>query len=265
MHVTPLTADLEPKFWRHINQDPRDFYFFILDWTMHKNQTKIYLALNPADEILGGLLVFQDRIAQLRGACESTEQLLGFCPETVTEFVAPFACKDTLLEQLREPELVEVMDLLCLQRGEETLRIGVEPSELDDSDVGAVVELMQQTYPEQWSDMSAKSLRSMFNAPVWVGIKEAGRLVSLGVASVTPAGSHICYIATHKAYRNRGYATSIVSVLTQKLLEKAPMVSINVMEENVAAVTAYRNVGFKFYTRYVHVKRRQNRPCGVKA
>lgn len=87
-----------------------------------------------------------------------------------------------------------------------------------------------------------------------VGIRRDNRLVSIGSTRFADIGSNINAIATDEAYRNRGFATSIVSVLTQAILKRSPLALIHVLSDNAPAVRVYSKVGFKPYERYFLVR-----------
>ena len=53
-------------------------------------------------------------------------------------------------------------------------------------------------------------------------------------------------------YRNRGYATSIVSALAKEIFRKNELALIHVKKDNVAAYNVYKKVGFKPYKKYLY-------------
>ncbi|MEM2180774.1 MAG: hypothetical protein QXP32_08180, partial [Nitrososphaeria archaeon] len=54
----------------------------------------------------------------------------------------------------------------------------------------------------------------------WIGIKVDGKLVSIGSVNLTGWAGLIGTVATHVSYRNRGYATTIISELMRRIIEK---------------------------------------------
>ena len=74
MEIVSVANGYEDIFWSYVSRDPINYYFFILDWTQHREQTKILLAVE-GDRVLGSLLIFADYIVQLR----ETEKLLKNC------------------------------------------------------------------------------------------------------------------------------------------------------------------------------------------
>jgi len=54
----------------------------------------------------------------------------------------------------------------------------------------------------------------------------------------------------NEGYRNRGYATSVVSALVEQILPESGLLLIHVESENKPAMRVYTKVGFKPYKRY---------------
>jgi predicted GNAT family acetyltransferase len=95
--------------------------------------------------------------------------------------------------------------------------------------------------------MQRKSLETRF----WLGIKQDGKLVSIGGTRLMDFGSNINAVATDGHHRNRGYATSIVSALAQEIFKHCQTALIHVVKDNASAVRAYSKVGFKPYKHYL--------------
>jgi ribosomal protein S18 acetylase RimI-like enzyme len=253
MQVVSLNSALEARFWRHVTQDSLDYYFYIFDWEHKQDQTQIQLALGSNNEILGLLLIYNGSIWQVRGTREAVQLLLGAL-NGAGELSAPLDCRDVVLERFPNPKLAEEMNLLALRRGEETLQITTAPQQLGVGDAEAVARLMREAYPSHWGEVTADSLAGRFGETVWLGIRDGGRLAALGVAASALMGSHIMFIATDKAYRRRGYATSIVSAFTQQILQRSEVATIHVINSNAPAKHTYEKVGFKPYKQYLYLK-----------
>ncbi len=232
-----------------------DYYFFIFDWAKKQDQTAIYIALDEADEITGLLLLYRgSSIAQLRGSPQAAELLVEFLGTAPVEVSASPSCRDILLKRLAAPKLVETIILLSLKKGLEQLFVTATPAPLTIDDAEAASKLMRSVYPTHWGNVTVESLQSIYDATVWLGIKDGSRLAALGVASKTDEGSHIMFIATDSAYRNRGYATSIVSTLSEQILQKAQTALIFVVKGNEAAKRTCMKAGFKQYKEYIYIK-----------
>ncbi|MGB9778600.1 MAG: hypothetical protein ACP5IM_06645 [Candidatus Bathyarchaeia archaeon] len=88
MKIVSITGNYEKLFWNHVNRDPIDYYFFILDWTQRKKQTKIFLAVE-GNRVLGSLLAYTDYIVQFRGSRKAVQKLLGYVNLEKVEMQAP--------------------------------------------------------------------------------------------------------------------------------------------------------------------------------
>ncbi len=253
VRVAALTDEFESKFWRHVSQDKLEYYFFILDWKLRREQTRIHLALDHGGGIRGLLLIYRDEIAQVRGSREAVEALLEFAPEKL-ELSAPVDCREAVLERYPAPKLNETIMLMALKRGEETPKVTTQPQRLCIEDAVAMAELMVRATPDLWGDTTPEILAAMFEDTVWVGIKHSQKLAAFGTAFSKDFAGHIMWVATDEQFRNRGYATSITSALTKKILTKSPTAAIHVLTDNAAAVRAYSKVGFKPYKQYALIK-----------
>jgi hypothetical protein len=74
VEVVPVANESERIFWNYVNRDPINYYFFIMDWTQNREQTKIFLAIE-GKQVLGSLLVFADSIVQFRGSHKAVQKL----------------------------------------------------------------------------------------------------------------------------------------------------------------------------------------------
>jgi ribosomal protein S18 acetylase RimI-like enzyme len=253
LRVVALGGEFEEEFWRHVSQDKLDFYFFILDWRLHREQTRIYLALDDGGGICGLLLIYKDAIVQVRGNREAVEALLKFAPEKL-ELSAPIDCRELVLKSYPALKLNETLMLMTLKKGEETLKMTARPQRLTAEDAVAMAELMVRVNPAVWGITTPESLIEMFADTVWMGIKHGQKLASFGTAFSKDTAGHIMCIATDEQFRNRGYATSITSALTKQILKKSPSAVIHVFTNNAPAVRAYSKVGFKPYRQYVLIR-----------
>jgi predicted GNAT family acetyltransferase len=121
---------------------------------------------------------------------------------------------------------------------------------LDIAEAEEIASIMRHTDPEWWDETTTQRIAEGMNERLWLGIKVNGKLVSIGNTRLTDWGSNIGVIATHEGYRNRGYATSIVSALVKEILQKSNLALIHVLSGNLPAIRAYKKVGFKPYRSY---------------
>jgi predicted GNAT family acetyltransferase len=80
----------------------------------------------------------------------------------------------------------------------------------------------------------------------YLGIREAGKLVAMAGERIKPYGyTEISAVCTHPDYRGRGYASSLVSILIQRITERDEIPFLHVRTENVDAIRVYEKLGFK--------------------
>jgi len=254
LRVVALYKDWEPVFWAHVNQDPLDFHFFIYDWKFKREQTRIFMALDEADAVAGLMVVYNGCIVQVRGSREGVRLLLDQLDVEEVTVQVPLGCEDIVAARFPVPDQKGEVMLLSLKKGEENLKVTTEPEKLCVDDAGEIAELMHEAYPEFWSVITAEGIEESFAEAFWVGIKCKGKLVGFGKAVSESSAGHVAWIATHANYRNRGYATSILSVLLREVLGSSLTAFIYVLSDNPTAMHMYSGVGFKPYKRYFYVK-----------
>jgi ribosomal protein S18 acetylase RimI-like enzyme len=260
MKVVPIEDGYERSFWDLANQDPLDYYFFILDWTRRREQTKIFLAVEDG-RVAGSMLVFapegRDSVVQLRGSDKAVELLLDSVNLERVELQAPVSCENIVLTKYR-PWFKHTLVLMCLKKGDENLFVKHRPVKLGPENVGEVVDVMRSADSEVWGDLDVQRQKLAWNDAYMLGIRDDSRLVSVGLARFIDFGSNIGAIATDKGYRNMGFATSIVSALVGEILRKAPPALIHVLSDNAPAVHVYSKVGFKPFKKYILIRARKS-------
>ena len=252
MKIVLMDERLERLFWDHVNQDPLNYYFFIFDLKQRRDQTKIMLAMEE-EKIQGLMLIYRDQVVQLRGNRGAVKLLLDNLSLEKVEMQAPLDCEDLVLSKYR-PKLREEMMLMYLKRGEENIQVSTAPMKLGVEDAEQVLELMRRADPTWWGDLQIEFAQKTLKEAVCFGIKPDSKLVSLGITRLMSFGSNISAVATHEQYRNRGYATSIVSTLVEKILKFSSTALIHVISDNTPAVHAYSKVGFKLYKTYLSIR-----------
>lgn len=74
------------------------------------------------------------------------------------------------------------------------------------------------------------------------------KLVSAAYTSVeTKDVGIIGGVLTREEFRNKGFATSVVSVLTEEIIKRGKMASLYVREDNTPAIHVYKKIGFNEY------------------
>ena len=260
MEVVSLNQSLEPRFWKHVNKDVPHYFFFALDWKHNKNDTKILLALKK-NRIDGMMLIFNERIVQLRGSRESAKALLERLVLEKVELQALKQHEKFVLEKYKPTWSHELM-LMMLSKGEERLHISHPIVMLDTSYAEQIADMMRRVNPESWGETNKEQIVEGMNSTIWIGIKMNEELVSIGRVRLAENVGHIPTVATHEAYRNKGYATSIVSCQVKLILEKMSIAIIYVLSDNPSAMRVYRKVGFKPYRKYFFMRgeRRGKKP-----
>jgi len=253
VEIVSVADGYERMFWSYVNRDPMDYYFFMLDWTQRREQTKIFLAIEEK-EVLGSLLVFADYNVQLRGSRMAVQKLLEYVDVEKVELQAPPDCEDLVCQKYK-PRVKQDMVLMRLNRGEESIQITEKPVRLGVEDAEEVADLMRRCDPEWWGDTKAEKVRTSLETAFALGIKKDDRLVSAGSTRFVDFASNINMVATDERYRSRGYATSIVSALVEEILKRSPTALIHVIADNAPAVRAYSKVGFKPYKTYLSLRR----------
>jgi predicted GNAT family acetyltransferase len=80
----------------------------------------------------------------------------------------------------------------------------------------------------------------------YLGIREADRLVAMAGERLRPLGhTEISAVCMHPEYRGRGYASSLVSALIQKITKRDETLFLHVRTENIGAIPVYEKLGFK--------------------
>ncbi len=257
MNVVSVEEGFERVFWDTVNKDPLNYYFFILDWTRQRDQTKILLAMED-ERVIGSMLQYKPRgrrhsVAQIRGSRRAVEQLLGYTDFERVELQVPVDCEDIVLKRCK-PWSKHVLILMCMKKGEENLQVKQAPVQLGLEDIGDIVNVMQGADIESWGDIDAEQQKLAWKDAYMLGIRQDNKLVSIGLTRFVDIGSNISAIATDKAYRNRGFATSVVSALAEEIFKRYPPALIHVLSDNAPAVRVYSRIGFKPCKQYIFIR-----------
>lgn len=111
--------------------------------------------------------------------------------------------------------------------------------DLNLTDVAEMLGLVELTQPGPF-------LRRTPELGTYLGIRERGQLVAMAGERIRPLGyTEISAVCTHPEYRGRGYASSLVSALIQKITKRDEIPFLHVRTENVGAISVYEKLGFK--------------------
>ena len=252
MEIVPLNQSLEPTFWKCVNNDIPHYFFFALDWKHSRKETRILLALKKK-RIDGMMLLFNDRFVQLRGSIESVKALLKKLDLEKVELQVSWQHKQKIIEKY-EPVWSHELMLMTLKKGEERLYMTHPIVTLEESDAEQIADMITKVNPESWGDITTDVILEGMSNTIWIGIKMQDELVSIGRMRLAEDVGHIPTVATHEAYRNMGYATSIVSHLVKRILKQVPLVILYVLSDNPSAIRVYNKVGFRPYRKYFFMK-----------
>ena len=128
----------------------------------------------------------------------------------------------------------------------ETLRIPAHPQaqRLTADDLPALNQLASEAGLEVWH-AGALALGPAF------GCFAEGQLVAMAATHfATPDVIEIGHVATHPAFRRRGYAQACTAALAQAALALAPRIFLMVLDDNAPALAAYRAIGFTTNERF---------------
>jgi ribosomal protein S18 acetylase RimI-like enzyme len=256
MKILPLDSKLEPLFWKHVYRDIPDYFFFIADMKYDRDNTKITLALDQQNHIMGTMLIYRDTTVQLRGNANVAKTLLAQLDLGKIQLQAPLELSPLPIPNKYEVKKTFELTLMNLRKGEETPQVKHTLVRLSAADAKDIAAMMRAGEPDWWGDTTADQIRKGMETKerLWLGIKVDGKLASIGGTRLTDWASNIHTVATHEDYRNRGYAMSIVSVLVKEIFEKSDLALIHVLSNNLPAIRAYTKAGFKPYKRYTVVR-----------
>ena len=243
MRVCELDGGNEAWFLRSVEDLWPEYFWFLVDWMFERDRTRVRV-VEEGGALLGASLVYDHKIVHFRGeprACRALLELLG---EEKVEINAPLEMKEELLRRFH-PKVHFNIVLMTVGRGELISRSTVAFETLIPEDAPDIARLLRDADPKWWGDMSEERVSAMFNKSYWIGIRGGGFLRAVGSALTQGPGFNISIIATEKGSRGRGYATTIVSALAERILREVPYALIHVREDNHVARSVYEKVGFK--------------------
>ena len=247
-----LDPSWEPTFWKHVLGDVPNYYFFILDWKLNKDKTKILLAIED-EIIIGSMLIYNDRNVHIRGSPDAAKLLMNKVDLEKAEFQVPIQHEAIVLKKYK-PSTRHEMILMTLQRGDENLHIRHPIEKLGSSEAEEIADLLREEFPE-WGEFTGDRIRDRLkNNVLFLGVKEDEKIASIGNTHIVDFGSNIGMVVTRKSYRGRGYATSIVSALLKEILQGSELALIHVLGDNPSALYVYTKVGFKPYKTYAFIR-----------
>ena len=244
-----------PAYIEIVTEDYSDFYFFVYDVLLQRERTKVWLAIE-GKEIVGLMLIYNQGMVQLHGSPEAVGFLLSSLSLEKVEVQVPKDCEDMLLAKFPVYKTKENMTIMQLEKGKETLKITVEPEKLQSDNADEIAQLMRESYPLMWSEMTCKSVKILASPKeaIQFGTRVDGRLVAFGAGILTTHVGLVTWVGTLEQFRRRGFCSSIISALVREGFKSAEFMAIHVLNDNSAARRIYEGVGFKPYRSYVLLK-----------
>jgi len=226
-----------------MNQDRISHFYAIYDLTHQSEKTQAWVAqLN--NKIVGYMMEYDKRILYMRGQQKSALPLLRNSDLTTPWFnIEPQHL--SAVKRLYEPTgpadkttigLITTFTPMKATAQSFTPIIRHRVQELKKDNAHAFAELID-IEPRRASDM----LRS-----IGYGIFKRNKLVSTAVSPESLEDLAIIRgVHTAQEERGKGYATSVCSTLTKKLLQQGKNVMLYVSKDNPAAIKVYTKIGFK--------------------
>lgn len=244
-----------PAYMEIVEQDYTEYYFFVYDVLLQRERTKVWLAIE-GEMIVGLMLIYNDSMAQLRGSPEAVGFLLSSLNLENVEVEVPRDCEDMLLAKFPVYKTKENMTIMQLEKGTENLKISMEPERLQPENADEIAELMRESYPLMWSEMTGETVKVMISPKeaVQFGIRIDGRLVAFGAGLLTPNVGLVTWLGTLEQFRRRGFCGSILSAFVREGLKSAEFMAIHVLDDNSVAKRIYEHVGFKPYRPHILLK-----------
>jgi ribosomal protein S18 acetylase RimI-like enzyme len=252
--IVPLSSSFEPLFWKQVNHEIFHYFFFAYDWKHHKDRSRILLAIEH-EEITGMMLVYQEKIVQLRGSDRAMKMLFEGVDLDAIELQMPKRRSPIAFEKY-DPAFITDLMLMTVHCGEASPHIRHTMVQLDASDSAEIASILREGSPEIWGDVTCQQIVESMDDPTraFFGIKVDDALASLCSFRLTEWMGHVGATATRQEHRNQGYATSLVSYAVKQMLQTHSDAIIFVKTDNYSAIRVYQKVGFKPYRTYFYMK-----------
>lgn len=83
----------------------------------------------------------------------------------------------------------------------------------------------------------------------FIGVKRDGRLIAMAGERMRPAGfTEVSGVCTHPDHRGFGYASALMRVVTQRILERGEQAFLHAYAANTATIALYETLGFTVRT-----------------
>lgn len=79
----------------------------------------------------------------------------------------------------------------------------------------------------------------------FIGVKQDGRLIAMAGERMRPAGfTEVSGVCTHPDHRGHGYASALMRVVTQRILERGEQAFLHAYAAHEATIALYESLGF---------------------
>jgi len=80
----------------------------------------------------------------------------------------------------------------------------------------------------------------------FIGVKQDGRLIAMAGERMRPSGfTEVSGVCTHPDHRGHGYASALMRVVTQRILERGEQAFLHAYAANTATIALYETLGFR--------------------
>jgi GNAT superfamily N-acetyltransferase len=118
-------------------------------------------------------------------------------------------------------------------------------------DLSRVLAFYSEAYPENFFDPR------MLETGQYLGVEQAHGLVAVAGIHVYSGQYRVAAlgnIATHPAFRRRGFGVALTHRLCSNLFETVDFIGLNVRRENEAAIRCYEQLGFRIHSAFLEVE-----------
>ena len=247
--TVPLDDSLEGAFLDLISTDPVRYSTFLQAKPFDRGS----ISLAIEDGLIQGTMVISDgNRAEVDGSDRAAKALFDLLTQGEWTLSIPIGTSIPSIRGMRRinDDVIFRLRLNTMAvrpiTEHEAIRLGVEDAE-------EISALLAEGDPVYWSKHTPEAIRRMMENIIWLGSRSDGRLVSVGCALVTEAGSNIIILATKKGHRGMGHGRSVLSTLISLALERGDVVMIHVLPENLGANRLYRSMGFRPHHSFRHI------------
>lgn len=229
-----------------LRNDPVKHIFALYDLQREWEKTEMHIVFNNKNFVKGYLLIYRGLAYPsviLEGDRNVAEKLLTFLREE--RFILHVSPELLAMVQGKYPNAkLYVEDWMVAKKGETRFFTSDKTRRLRLRDAKLLAELYA-TFPER-PHVEAELCRELIKKGITYGVFVEEKLVSSACALIQlPEVWFIGRVLTHPNYRNRGYATQVVSALTEEALNSAEAAVLFVRSDNEAAKRVYLKIGYK--------------------